>query len=79
MEPDYLKLIGSQAPGVVIVALWLSSRLSRVEAEIGTLRAFLGAPPPQHRPRRMRGVVPILAVSGVIGCLLLAWKIVHGA
>ena len=72
MDSETLKLLIGNAPAVIGVALWLSARLSRVEAEVAIIRSHFGLPAPVKRRRRVLPLVFFIASS-------LAWWGLHGS
>lgn len=69
MESEIVKTLIGNAPAVIGVALWLSARLSRVEAEVAIIRSHFGLPAP---PRRRRSL-PMLLLAGLVGWTWIGW------
>ena len=61
MESEIVKSLIGNAPAVIGVAIWLSARLSRVEAEVAIVRAHFGLAPPAKRRRRVLPIVFFIA------------------
>lgn len=76
MESEIVKSLIGNAPAVIGVALWLSARLSRVEAEVAIIRSHFGLPPPAKR--RRRAIPIVLFIATAMACWLLhgsqIWK-----